>query len=291
MAQAGDLNSQPDSLIMQLLRAHTPLQDAWTETQAPAPLLGSHVHLSLLQQAREAGTASGMRACMDAFGTTCDAPLNTFSAGKLKHKRSDDPVMLQGGKRLDYALFASPRERWRGDKAMQLQAAATQVVLVDERVSLGRGASCSYSDHFGLLATFSFGPAQSGGEAGEQATEEEDEERRDTLVRAFGILSRSRGTGARRDSLMLCVVLPSCVCALIICILAGGLAPPPALGALFSAISGLSGVAGATALYVGFVAGRTERAKLLEVLLELDEELDRLDRRAPRASASRSTTT
>ena len=84
---------------------------------------------------------------LHAFGITADSPVNTYSAGKPL----DDYARQFMGKRLDYVLYRPPIHSLRSSKTPVLKPTHSDVVFT-ENVP---GKSYSFSDHFGLEATFS----------------------------------------------------------------------------------------------------------------------------------------
>ncbi|OBZ79052.1 Inositol phosphosphingolipids phospholipase C [Grifola frondosa] len=127
---AGDFNSIPGTLPMSIIADHAGLTDAWAAT---------HPYAS----PASAGPPSPMDA-IRTYGVTADSPLNSYSAGKPL-----EPVARKHqGKRLDYVFFRQPSGA--SDRAPVLKCVDTRVVFT-ETVP---GRSFSYSDHFGLEATF-----------------------------------------------------------------------------------------------------------------------------------------
>lgn len=112
----GDLNSLPESLCMSLLYGLAGLQDSFA---------------AVTQRDPESPDA----------GITCDSPRNTWTA----HKTLDERAVRHNGKRLDYILFRGPAQ-----VTSQLQCTEHQVVLTEPILAYG----VSYSDHFGVEATF-----------------------------------------------------------------------------------------------------------------------------------------
>ncbi|KAI0828959.1 DNase I-like protein [Trametes gibbosa] len=130
---AGDFNSVPISLPMSIIRDHAGLTDAWVATHpnTPDPSLTS---------------PPSPQDAIRIHGITADSPLNSYSAGKAL-----EPLARRfQGKRLDYVFFRQPSKRG----VPILHPLDTRVVLT-ERVP---GAPFSFSDHFGLEATFAIEP-------------------------------------------------------------------------------------------------------------------------------------
>ncbi|KAF9654091.1 DNase I-like protein [Thelephora ganbajun] len=129
----GDFNSVPTSFPVAIIKDHSGLRDAWADTHPNAP-----------------ETASPNMAPLDAihtFGVTADSPLNTYSAGKPL----DGYARQFMGKRLDYVLYRPPIHSLGSSRSPVLEPMQSDVVFT-EHVP---GKLYSFSDHFGLEATFS----------------------------------------------------------------------------------------------------------------------------------------
>ncbi|OCH95753.1 DNase I-like protein [Obba rivulosa] len=129
---AGDFNSIPDALPMSIIREHAGLGDAWCATHPDVP--------------PPAGTPSPVDA-IALYGVTCDSPLNTYSAGKPL----DAAARRMQGKRLDYVLYRAPSSPPASARTPALACVESRVVFT----GVVPGTQFSYSDHFGLEATFS----------------------------------------------------------------------------------------------------------------------------------------
>lgn len=125
---AGDFNSIPVSLPIAILTEHAELVDSWGST---------HPH------AATAPVPADAHEGLDVHGMTCDSLLNSYSAGKPL----TDDARKWHGKRLDYIFYRSPRA---ADE--QVECTSSEVTLT-ERVP---GRDVSYSDHFGLMSTFTW---------------------------------------------------------------------------------------------------------------------------------------
>ncbi|KAI0094267.1 Endonuclease/exonuclease/phosphatase [Irpex rosettiformis] len=128
---AGDFNSVPIAPPMHIIRNHADLRDAWDD---------SHKEVRGL-------SIAGQPTPIDAihmYGVTADSPLNSHSAGKPL----EPYARKYQGKRLDYVLYRSPRRP--NERIPNLECVDTRVLLT-ENVP---GTNYSYSDHFGLEATF-----------------------------------------------------------------------------------------------------------------------------------------
>ncbi|PSS29594.1 hypothetical protein PHLCEN_2v2742 [Hermanssonia centrifuga] len=130
---AGDFNSVPSAPPMTIIREHAGLTDAWVE---------SHRHV-------RSPSLSGQPSPVDAihmYGVTADSPLNSYSAGK----RLEPYARKFQGKRLDYIMYRQPSSPPANDRTPRMRCIDTKVLLT-ETVP---GQQFSYSDHFGLEATF-----------------------------------------------------------------------------------------------------------------------------------------
>ena len=89
--------------------------------------------------------------CIDELGVTGDSPLNTWTAGK----HLDVAAQKGAGKRLDYIYYTGPSSRSnlyeRATSTGKLKVEDCKVALT-ERMP---GSGFSYTDHFGVEATFS----------------------------------------------------------------------------------------------------------------------------------------
>ncbi|CAD6890081.1 unnamed protein product [Tilletia controversa] len=161
----GDINSTPPSLTIAVLRDVGGLQDAFL---ASHPSLPAHA-VSLPPSAAHSGPADPHRALVE-LGVTCDSPLNTWTAGKPL-----DPRARAGaGKRLDYVFWRGPNDppsRPFGllgsgigegnvnggdgpvhqDPRGRLRCSQSAVVFTER---LTHRPDISFSDHFGVAATF-----------------------------------------------------------------------------------------------------------------------------------------
>ncbi|GAA5967497.1 hypothetical protein JCM11641_000567 [Rhodosporidiobolus odoratus] len=244
----GDFNSQPHSIIMQILQTYGSLLDTFACTHPEPPSITSAPHRSL-----------SPLAVLHTHGITCDSPLNTYSAPKLRKKSSSDDVILRGGKRLDYVLFRSPAEFH-----LQLKAETSTVRLTEPIPCLG----VSYSDHFALEAVFSFTQTQQ---------RLPDPLVPDLLSPALSNLHAAyrASTASSRSQLRLFI---GCVVAAIALVVASSFEPLRYLNWLFVLLGVLSGVGGATMLYTGFVGGQWEAGQLRNVIQEMEAELERIRR-------------
>ena len=118
---------------MAIIKDHSGLRDAWADAHPNVPTTFSPDTTPL--------------EALHTFGVTADSPINTYSAGKPL----DDYAKQFMGKRLDYVLYRPPIHSLRSSKTPVLEPTQSDVVFT-EHVP---GKSYSFSDHFGLEATFS----------------------------------------------------------------------------------------------------------------------------------------
>lgn len=130
---AGDFNSVPSAPPMVIIREHAGLSDAWDE---------SHKHV---RRASTAGVPSPIHA-IHMYGVTADSPLNSFSAGKPL----ETYARKFQGKRLDYVFYRQPSRPPGSDRTPDIRCIDTKVLLTEDVP----GRAFSYSDHFGVEATF-----------------------------------------------------------------------------------------------------------------------------------------
>ena len=127
---------------MKVMLSHGNLVDTWAASHPPPPASPPNkLDSSGRQTAAE-------REAQETLGLTVDTPSNSWSAGK----KLDDYARRWLGKRLDYILYHSHlQSHSQNTRGCVLSVQNTAVVLA-ERVP---GHDFSYSDHFGLEATFS----------------------------------------------------------------------------------------------------------------------------------------
>ncbi|TCD68106.1 phospholipase C type enzyme [Steccherinum ochraceum] len=130
---AGDFNSVPTAPPMKIIREHASLKDAWSDSHPSSrPPSGN--------------TIPTPSEAIHTFGVTADSPLNFYSAGKPL-----EPYARKfQGKRLDYVFYRQPSSPPASDRTPILTCIDSKVVFTDPVP----GCNFSYSDHFGLEATF-----------------------------------------------------------------------------------------------------------------------------------------
>lgn len=253
----GDFNSSPHSLPMKIMFSHANLIDTWTATHPPPPAdpIGHNTHANAV-------------AAMETFGLTVDTPLNTWSHGKPL----DGFARRWLGKRLDYILYRSP-----APKKAALSVQSTKIVMTDNVP----GQNFSYSDHFGLEATFTVdlrGSVGHVGQANEPTVDASMKELSDEeLLTALGALAFEYGSAKGRVQRHL-ACFGGCVAVLLLILLGSAWIKLDSRWA--APVATLLGAfvtwAGTTSLYVGLVYGRWETGILTNLMAEVEETRQRL---------------
>lgn len=133
--------------------------------------LPSSLCMSVLQHIAELRDSfADVHGTAEEVGISCDSPQNTWTKGK----KLDEQALKHNGKRLDYILYRNPAAAALHLQCVQHELAFTE--LMDD-------LQVSYSDHFGVVATFHMVPGVSATRP--QATEEE---RRSVLEKVLSIL-------------------------------------------------------------------------------------------------------
>jgi sphingomyelin phosphodiesterase 2 len=266
----GDFNSVPTTLPMTIIRDHAQLTDAW---------VASHPHLL---DADSSAISLDAAEAIDRFGVTADSPTCTYSAGKPL----DDHARQFLGKRLDYILYRAPEQMQGQPKGPRLRCTQSKVVFT-ERVPR---CEFSYSDHFGLEATFRIfgrGPPSSRtasvDEARKPAAHEveltADDEDADPLPPTY-LTHASLATVvhalttccslSKARSRKYLALFGGAVGLLVTCIAGSAWIPRSYANPAVVLLGAVTTWFGTTMLYVGFVYGRWEVNALLNIIEELE---------------------
>jgi sphingomyelin phosphodiesterase 2 len=281
------------------MRTHGQCTDAFLETHSTADVFSP-------------SPASPLEA-IHQLGMSCDSPLNSWSAAK----NIPQHIKAQGGKRLDYIFYRQPAPPLRRPVSIRqgdgtddkvqignmeehvpvLKCTKTEVVLT-EHVP---GQAYSYSDHFGLVATFTIdaptndllgsgNPFETPNRLS-RASEHSQPSYAPPTTRQSGnannissasataiikqaqkVLASYKPISARTKRLHLRV---SSASALFLLALAIGSAwqPKSYLQPIFTLLGALAGASAATFFYLGFVWGRWEEGLLTEVIDEMEIEV------------------
>lgn len=269
---SGDFNSVPNSLPMAIIRDHAGLTDAWAVTHPNTP-------------EPSAASPPSPEHAIRTHGVTADSPLNSYSAGKPL-----EPLARKfQGKRLDYVFFRQPSN----PGAPVLRPVDTRVVLT-ERVP---GCSFSFSDHFGLEATFAIegedlaGPPQSPSVAlssvssTQHPTGAKDISPESITLTLSSLMARYRFAQAQARTQL--TVFAVCIALLLAIIVGSAWFPRSWINPIFLVMTVVLAWLATTMLYIGFVYGNWEVNALTNIIEEL--ELYRgmlLDQRRSRSSRS-----
>ncbi|RHZ69740.1 hypothetical protein Glove_279g14 [Diversispora epigaea] len=129
---AGDFNTEQDTLVYKLLTQNGQMTDAWQSQHSSTP--GSDSTSSITQpQGGLSGTDPNSAILQK--GVTSNSPINTWT------KRSRKQSTRDLGQRIDYIFYRKTSRFW---------CSGSRVVFVEKIPEL----NCSYSDHFGVEATF-----------------------------------------------------------------------------------------------------------------------------------------
>jgi len=240
--KAGDLNSVPATLPITVIKEHAGLRDSWEETTR----IPSQV------------SAVSPAESIQLFGVTADSPLNFYSSGKPL----DPYARRHQGKRLDYILFREPAAV---STPLQLKCTQTRVVFT----SKVPGQVFSFSDHFGLEATFS----------ATTAIEEDNDNNSVAVVlpslpnsvanSVIHALTECYRRSNSRSRFELGVFL-TCVLMLIALIIGTAWLPKSWINPIFIFVTAFVTWLGTTMLYAGFIYGNWERRALTNIIEELE---------------------
>lgn len=236
---------------MKILFKYANLSDAWADTHPPPPAhpIGRN-------------TAANAQEAMETFGLTVDTPLNTWSHGKPL----DAFARRWLGKRLDYILYRSPRP-----KQSSLTVQSTQIVMT-ENVP---GYDFSYSDHFGLEATFAIHRADEASHMGPLGVEDAISNNKlsdEDLLTAIGALAFESHEAKTRANRHL-AYFGGCVGLLLLILIGSAWIKVDSrwVGPVATFLGAVVTWWGTTSLYVGLVYGRWEKGILDNLMEEVDE--------------------
>ncbi|CAG8537943.1 7411_t:CDS:2 [Funneliformis caledonium] len=128
----GDFNSHPESLVHKLITTHGQMTDAW---QSQVPSSPSSVSSTSIHQ--QTSVPFDPQNSIIQKGYTSNSPLNTWSKITIKQAERD----LYAGQRIDFIFYRKTSRFW---------CSGSRVVFTDKIPEL----AVSYSDHFGVEATF-----------------------------------------------------------------------------------------------------------------------------------------
>ncbi|KAL0066444.1 phospholipase C type enzyme [Marasmius tenuissimus] len=262
---AGDFNSVPSTLPMTVVYEHAGLTDAWGCLHSPPP----QDHRSDIDPAD----------AISLYGFTYDSPLNSYTVGKS--------YFVPRGKRLDYVLFRNPTPSVTPSSASstslpKLVPTATRVLLTN----LVPGKSFSYSDHYGVEATFKIenlpkkvsslvdqvaidgNPPTASSDAVPTNDQNSQLSREHTSVVIHALQTRLGHAIVEARNYMR--VYFTSVVLLVVLLIGTGWSPKGYLTPVFVFLGSILTYIGTTAFYVGFLYGRWEANALRNAIEELE---------------------
>ena len=231
---------------------HGNLTDAWAITH-PTPQTNP---------TRQTGVVRNAQAAMQSFGLTVDTPLNTWSAGK----NLDNFAKRWLGKRLDYVLYHSPSlshpsSTGAGATSESKLCIQSTAIILTERVP---GHEFSYSDHFGLEATFSITTEDHATGAVAPRLSSED------ILTAIGALSHSLHASHSR-TYWHTVYLATSILLLLLAIIGSAWFNTGKWNAFLAAcVAAIATFGGTMAICVGILYGIRERGRLTNFIEEME---------------------
>ncbi|KAH7338788.1 DNase I-like protein [Rhizoctonia solani] len=258
----GDFNCVSKSPAMQFIYTMTGLRDAWGSTH------GSFV----LPQAD--GVHSPHHAVSDR-GVTADSPLNSYSKGKV----FDDHARKYLGKRLDYILFRPPTSK-PSEYTHELRCRETSVAFTHHVP----GTEISFSDHFGVTATFECVPVHRSGQNGHRpitpprGTSYSPSTRSEVLEYAISTMGAAYAS-ARKDTHQKLKWFAALVVLLIALIIGSAWVPESGVNPVLILVGAVMTWGGTTLLYAGFLGGGWETRALMRTMEELEMLLQAEERR------------
>ena len=249
---------------MRLIREHACLTDAWVLTHPGVP-------------DPTPGRPPSAQDALAVHGVTADSPLNSYSAGKTL-----EPLARAfQGKRLDYVFFRHPSRAAPASasgSAPRLRPLETRVVLT-ERVP---ARPFSYSDHFGLEATFAIdalgSSPQAEGSSADWETALEEDVSTEAITQALASLTARYRYSQSQARFQLAIFFICLFLLLVIVVSAAWF--PLGIRPVFILISIALSWLATTMLYSGFIYGNWEVNSLTNIIEELELYRSTLDSRS-----------
>lgn len=236
----GDLNSEPFTLVFDLLKTHSQLQDSWALTHPNHDKFG----------------ARGQNDAVFRCGFTADSALNSFHRHRYPIPPNIpldiDRIEYAGGKRLDYILFRSSTLK-------------IQECNIDFHEYCPPNFNFSYSDHFGIVATF-----KPNDEATASPTKTNTSDNLTCYKESITALEKL-AKHSYHQSLKYLLFTFSLILFAIALIVGCTFTPTSRYSPIFTFFSFLAGAAGATYLYVGFIFGRFEKHNIQNLIEQIDD--------------------
>ena len=225
---------------MTVILDHASLTDAWRVAHPDTDTVSAFTPLEAIQR----------------LGITADSPLNSWSAGKGYARGT-------WGKRLDYVLYRQPN---RPNQHLPILKATSSKVVFMNPVP---GHSFSYSDHFGLEATFEIiqvADEESGESSLPPPPRELSNESTATTIQALTSCYRFSRERSRRELL----IFSLCLVILFGAIVGSAWLPYSWINPIFLVFTVFVAWLATTMLYEGFIFGNWECNALMNVIEELE---------------------
>lgn len=224
-----------------MIKEHSGLKDCWEETnRTPA-------------QVSVASPAESIQL----FGVTADSPMNSYSAGKPL----DPYARRHQGKRLDYIMYRGPATVTTSSR---LQCTQTRVVFTGKVP----GQRFSFSDHFGLEATFSLNGIEgdTSSDSGAVVLPSVSDSVATSVIHALTECYRHSNSRSRFELGIFLI----CVLILLSLIIGTAWLPKSWINPIFIFVTAFVTWLGTTMLYAGFIFGNWERRALTNIIEELE---------------------
>lgn len=263
---------------MTVIREHAGFQDAWALLHPPP------------DPSTVRSTYVDPKEAISVYGVTADSPLCSYSAGKPL----DEHARASQGKRLDYVLYRNPSYP---PAASIVPRSLPGLVCKNIAVKLTEpvpGQNFSYSDHFGLEATFVIEEAAhallpdvaSEEHASRAATTDPaprlSRETASIVLHALETCSKQAKVRSRGEL----AIFGGCVAFDVALLFGSAWVRPAQLAVLFVFLGMVATWLGTTMLYSGFLYGNWEVNALQNVIDELDihqnNNVDNISRNADR---------
>ncbi|TIB92820.1 hypothetical protein E3Q19_01742 [Wallemia mellicola] len=232
----GDINSEPFTLVFDLLKTHANLIDCWSVDHPTNDKIPPH------------SPSDAVFRC----GYTADVALNTFHHQRYPgYASGDESSKFAGGKRLDYILL----------KSQVLKPVKSEIVFHE---LCGQNFEYSYSDHFGVMTTFECNeqpesPAKSRATDNEMCYLE--------TIRKLRTLNKH----SKNQSVKYIFFTALLVVLGLALVVASEFPPVASYSPLFTFFAFLAGAGGATYLYVGYIFGKFERHNIKNLIGQIED--------------------
>ncbi|TIA84529.1 hypothetical protein E3P98_00082 [Wallemia ichthyophaga] len=235
----GDINSEPFTLVFDLLRTHASLTDCW----------------AVAQPTNDKIPPNSPQDAVFRCGYTADVALNSFHQQRYPgYTPGDDSPRYAGGKRLDYILLKS-----------SLMAPTKSEICFNQLCP--PNYTHSYSDHFGIVTTFAL----------KEAPASPTRSRHSDNDMCYLETTRKLKTLCRHSEKQSVkyVFFTALLIVFGVALIAASAFPPTShYSPLFVFFAFLAGAAGATYLYVGYIYGKFERHSLKNLLGQIERYIE-----------------